>query len=38
VAEPGPRETIKCSAPLGLTDPLQRLNTICHSTSLYPLE
>jgi hypothetical protein len=30
VAESGPRETIKCSAPLGLTDPLKRLNTICH--------
>ena len=30
VAQSGPRETIKCSAPLGLTDPFERLNTICH--------
>jgi hypothetical protein len=30
VAESGPRETIKDSTPLGLTDPLERLNTICH--------
>ena len=30
VAESGPRESIKYSAPLGLTDPLERLNTICH--------
>jgi hypothetical protein len=30
VAQSGPRKTIKCSAPLGLSDSLQRLNTICH--------
>src|SRR5271168_1266968 len=30
VAQSGPRETIKCSAPLSLTDPLERLNSVCH--------